>query len=292
MKDTIDAPAAYRLVRPAQTSPLVFAAAHAGRRYPEEAREGLQANEATLRSLEDPLVDRLIAGAEGFGAAMIVCDVARAYVDVNRDPTEIDPALLDDERLGRDTPRTRVGLGVVPRLGGDARPLHRARLSAEEIEARLAAVHRPYHAALAGLMQAAHAAFGVALLVDWHSMPSSAALTEGRRGGLRPDIVIGDRHGQSAGSDLGGALRAAFEGLGRRVVMNRPFAGGYTTQTWGRPTDGFHALQIEIDRGLYLDEATLEPTAGFEALRAATPEVTRRLLAALETKKAAPESAA
>jgi N-formylglutamate amidohydrolase len=290
MKDTIEAP--FRLVTAARPSPLVFAVAHAGRRYPDSARSGLQASEATLRSLEDPLVDQLVAGAERLGASMIICDIARAYVDVNRDPTEIDPALLDNEGRGRDTPRTRVGLGVVPRLGGDARVLHGGRLSSAEVEARLTAVHRPYHVALAGLMCAAREAFGLALLVDWHSMPSSAALAEARRGGLRPDIVIGDRHGQSAAPALGGALRAAFEGLGRRVVMNRPFAGGYTTQTWGRPAEGLHALQVEIDRSVYLDEMTLEPNSGFAALSADVGPLTERLLAVLETKKAAPESAA
>lgn len=292
MKDTYGARPPYRLAGPDRPTPLVFAVAHAGRRYPQAARAALQASEATLRSLEDPLVDQLIEGVEAFGAAVIICDVARAYVDVNRDPAESDPALLDDERGGRETPRTRAGLGVVPRLGGDTRLLHRGRLSAHEVENRIAAVHRPYHAALAELMQAARDAFGVALLVDWHSMPSAAAIAEARRSGMRPDMVIGDRHGQSAASDLGDVLRAAFEGLGRRVVMNRPFAGGHTTQTWGRPGEGFHALQVEIDRSLYLDERTLEPHAGFEALRAEIRPVAERLLAVLETKKAAPESAA
>jgi N-formylglutamate amidohydrolase len=290
MKDTTEAP--FRVVRPRRPSPLVFAAAHAGRLYPAGARSALQASEATLRSLEDPLVDQLIAGATTFGVATIVCDVARAYVDVNRDPAEIDPALLDDERQGRETPRTRAGLGVVPRLGGDAKALHRTRLSPGEIEHRIMTVHRPYHAALADLMREAREAFGLALLIDWHSMPSAAAITEARRGGKRPEIVIGDRHGQSTDADLSGALRAAFEGLGRRVVMNRPFAGGYTTQAWGRPAEGLHALQIEIDRSLYLDETTLEPGAGFDALRAEVGPIAERLLAVLETKKAAPESAA
>ena len=123
-------------------------------------------------------------------------------------------------------------------------------------------------------------------------MPSAASAGEARRGGLKPDIVIGDRHGQSAQPELAGALRAAFEAVGRRVVMNRPFAGGFTTQTWGRPAEGFHALQVEIDRGLYLDEASLTPSAGFESLRADIRTVSARLAAVAETKKAAPESAA
>lgn len=292
MKDTDDPGAPYRLFRPDRPTPLVFAVPHAGRLYPQAARAALQAGEATVRSLEDPLVDQIVAGAETLGAAVIACNVARAYVDVNRDPTEIDPVLVEDARLGRDTPRTRAGLGVVPRLGGDARALHRIRLPQAEVETRLATVHRPYHAALAGLMAEAHAAFGVALLIDWHSMPSSAARAEARRGGRKPDIVIGDRHGQSADQDLVGVLRASFEDAGLRTVMNRPFAGGHSTQSWGRPADGFHALQVEIDRGVYLDESTLAPMPALQDLRAAAAGVTRRLLVALETKKAAPESAA
>lgn len=292
MKDTTDTPVAYRIVRPACPSPLVYAVAHAGRAYPDEARTALQATQATLRSLEDPLVDQLVAGTEDYGATILVCEIARALVDVNRDPAELDPAVMDDDRRGLVSPRTRAGLGVVPRLGGDARVLHRRRLAAHEIEGRIADVHKPYHAALADLMEGARQAFGFALLVDWHSMPSAASVGEARRGGVKPDIVIGDRHGQSAGSELAGALRAAFEAVGRRVVMNRPFAGGFTTQTWGRPADGFHALQVEIDRGLYLEEAGLEPSAGFERLRADIRAVSARLAAVAETKKAAPESAA
>lgn len=292
MKDTTDTPAAYRIVRPDRPSPLIYAVAHAGRDYPDEARAALQATDATLRSLEDPLVDQLIAGTEDFGATILVCQIARALVDVNRDPAELDPALMDDDRQGRVSPRTRAGLGVVPRLGGDARVLHRRRLAAHEVDSRIATVHQPYHAALADLMQRAREAFGFALLVDWHSMPSAASASEARRGGLKPDIVIGDRHGQSAQSEFAGALRAAFETVGRRVVMNRPFAGGFTTQTWGRPAQGFHALQVEIDRSLYLDETSLEPSADFEGLKADIRTVSARLAAVVETKKAAPESAA
>lgn len=291
MKDAADLTPAFQVIRPARPTPLVYAVAHAGRFYPEHARGALQAREPTVRSLEDPFVHHLVEGAQELGAAILICRTARAYVDVNRDPAEIDPALLEGEG-GRDTPRTRAGLGVVPRLGGDARQLHRRRLTPAEIAERIDGVHAPYHAALAGLMEAARQAFGLALLVDWHSMPSAAARGEARRGGLRPDIVIGDRHGESADSAFSGALRAGFESTGRRVVMNRPFAGGHTTQSWGRRIDGFHALQVEIDRSLYLDKAELEPGEGLEGLRADVQAVTRRLIGLLGEKKAAPESAA
>lgn len=280
MKDCDGADPAFRVLRPVRATPLVFAVAHAGRVIPDDGRDALQATEATLRSLEDPLVEALLAGVESQGVAVVLCRVARAYIDVNRDPHDLDPALIEGGG-GRESARTRAGLGLVPRLGGDARALHRRRLTGAEIQARIDTVHAPYHAALSGLLTEAHGRFGQACLVDWHSMPSAAAVLEGKRGGLRPDIVIGDRHGQSAASTVSGALRAAFERQGRRVLMNRPFAGGHTTQAFGRPSQGRHALQVEMDRALYLDEATLKPNAGFDRLQADIAQVTSDLLARL-----------
>jgi N-formylglutamate amidohydrolase len=291
MKATDGTGPAFELLSATTPSPLIYAVPHAGRLVPASARARLQATEATVRSLEDPLVDDLVAGAGAWGATVLINRTARAFVDVNRDPAERDPRLSSDER-GRDTPRTRAGLGVVPRLGGDGRVLYRGRLDPDEIEARMAAVHAPYHAALAELMQAARARFAQAVLIDWHSMPSAAAVAEGRRGGLTPDIVLGDRFGRSAAPEIPGLVRQVFEARGRRVLMNRPFAGGHTTQVWARPEEGFHALQVEINRGLYLDETTLVPTSGLAALKADIEAVSRVLLEALRSKKAAPESAA
>lgn len=293
MKANEDSAEPFELIAADRLTPLVYAAPHSGRWMPPGAGADLQAGEATVRSLEDPRVDALIAGAAARGAATIINGTARAFVDVNRDPAEMDPDLLITGRPGdRRTPRTRAGLGVVPRLGGDGQPLWRRPFQVEELRARVDQVHASYHAALAGLMADARAQFGRAVLIDWHSMPSVAAMAEQRRGGLRPDIVIGDRHGQSADPALARIVRTAFEARGRRVIMNRPFAGGYTTQLWARPADGFHALQIEIDRSLYLDERTLEPGPGFDALRRDIDLVGAALSAALGTKKAAPESAA
>lgn len=291
MKATDGTGPAFELLSATTPSPLIYTVPHAGRLVPASARARLQATEATVRSLEDPLVDDLVAGAGAWGATVLINRTARAFVDVNRDPAERDPRLSSDER-GRDTPRTRAGLGVVPRLGGDGRVLYRGRLDPDEIEARIAGVHGPYHAALAELMQAARARFGRAMLIDWHSMPSAAAVAEGRRGGLVPDIVLGDRFGRSAAPEIPGLVRQVFEARGRRVLMNRPFAGGHTTQVWARPEEGFHALQVEINRGLYLDETTLVPTSGLAALKADIEAVSRVLLEALRSKKAAPESAA
>lgn len=295
MKDAEASPegALFRVIRSERPSPLICAAPHAGRFYPGGYAEALQANGLTLRSLEDPWTDRLIEGLDGLGAALLVSHVARAFVDVNRDPAEIDPLLTEAApRALPATPRTKAGLGVVPRLGSDGKAVHRRRLTLAETEARIALAHRPYHDALAGLMTEARERFGFALLIDWHSMPSAAAEAERRRSGLRPDIVLGDRYGKACGGEWSGALRAAFEVRGRRVAMNRPYAGGFVTQTWGRPEEGFHAIQVEIDRALYLDETSLEPGPGFDRLRDDVRAAVTEVLARLQTKKAAPESAA
>jgi len=291
MKARDDLEPGFDLIPARRASPLIYAVAHAGRSVPASASAQLQADAATIRSLEDPLVDRLIAGAEGLGANILINRTARAYIDVNRDPEEIDPRLVTGGAW-RETPRTRAGLGVVPRLGGDGKTLYRGRLPLDEVRRRIETVHRPYHAALAQLMMVARDVFGLAVLVDWHSMPALAAEAERRRGGLKPDIVLGDRYGQSAALEYSGVVRAAFEGRGQQVAMNRPFAGGYTTQCWARPDEGFHALQVEIDRSVYLEGVTLEPGPRFEALQTDIAVVGQALMTRLESKKAAPESAA
>lgn len=170
---------------------------------------------------------------------------------------------------------------MIPRRSGDGQTLHDHRLSLDEANARLAAVHAPYHAALAGLMQGARAQHGQAVLIDWHSMPSRAAggrpKTSGGRAVRGLDVVLGDRYGAACDARLTRRVRSLFEGLGWRVGLNQPYAGGYSTQTWGRPEAGYHAIQIELNRGLYLDETTLEPSADFDrCLRAI-----QRVIAAL-----------
>ena len=162
---------------------------------------------------------------------------------------------------GAASPRTAAGYGVIPRLSGDGRSLYLRRLALEEARARIARVHTPYHAALADQMRAARDRHGEAVLVDWHSMPARA--TRGAGGAPGPDVVLGDRHGASCATDLTRRLRRAFEALGWRVALNQPYAGGWTTQTWGRPEDGFHAIQVELNRALYFDEAAREPSAGW-----------------------------
>lgn len=252
------------------TTPLVFASPHSGRIYPPALLAAARLDAEALRASEDAFVDALIAGAPALGAALIACELARAWVDVNRDPRELDPRLIRDPLPAgarAASPRVAAGLGAVARVVGAGQEIYREPLSLAEAQARLDQTHAPYHAALAGLMAAARARFGVAVLVDWHSMPSAAADAEGRRSGRRPDVVLGDRHGAACGPALTETARRAFEAAGYVVALNRPYAGGWTTQRWGRPHRGLHALQVELDRGLYLTPGRLEPGPGFEALR-------------------------
>ncbi len=260
----------------AVATPLVFASPHSGTVYPDDmgARTDLAA--LSLRSAEDALVDRLIEAGPAHGAPLIRARLGRAYLDLNRAEDELDPLLIDG--AGGAGPKVQAGYGVLPRLTGDGERLYDRRLSPAEAAARVARGHRPYHAALAGLMAARHASHGRAILIDWHSMPARAAGAPGGRGG--PDVVLGDRHGASCGGALSRLLRRLLEAEGLRVAMNRPYAGGHATRLWGRPDRGYEAIQVELNRALYLDEVTLEPLPAFARRKAQLDRVIAGLCAA------------
>ena len=268
--------AAFSVVAPETPGRFVFASPHSGDLYPTDmdAAPGLAAT--SLRSAEDALVDRLIAPGVERGAALLLGRVGRAYIDLNRDPDDLDPALVEGLEGRTASPRTVAGYGVIPRLTGDGRPLYDRRLGADEARSRIGRTHAPYHAALDGLMHAARARHGEAVLVDWHSMPARA--TQGPRGARGPDVVLGDRHGSSCAAALTRRLRRAFEALGWRVALNQPYSGGWTTQRWGRPAEGLHAIQIELNRALYLDETTLQPGPGWSRCAAGAARVIDDLL--------------
>ena len=264
-----------------QAGPLVFASPHSGALRPADLKPSPDLSEASLRSAEDGLVDQLIASGPDHGAPMIAGRISRVYVDLNRAPSELDPVLIKD--LDAPLPgaevstKTLSGFGVIPRRAGDGRALIDHQITLSEAQARLAAVHTPYHAALAGLMEAARARHEAAILIDWHSMPARAgggrAASDAGRAVRGLDVVLGDRYGASCDARLTRRLKAVFEGLGWRVGLNQPYAGGYTTQVWGRPSEGFHAIQIELNRALYLDETTLKPNAHFDRCQAAIQKV-------------------
>lgn len=254
---------------------LVFCSPHSGSVYPADMMADV--DEARLRLVEDAAMDRLIASAAPQGAALLLARYGRAYVDLNRAEGDLDPALIIDCPLDQPGPKTLAGYGVLHRVSGDNMPLYERRLTMADVEARLARVHRPYHRQLSQLMHEAREGAGRAVLVDWHSMPERATGPNG------PDIVLGDRHGSSCDAVWTRTLRALFEAQGWRVGLNRPYAGGYATQLWGRPEENFHAVQIEVNRRLYWDEVKHAPAAGWKRCDSALKRVIAQFCAMAAT---------
>ena len=252
---------------PVMTSPLIFASPHSGRVYPRQMMAASGLDGGQIRRSEVAHVDGLVEGGLAHGATLLINRFARAYVDVNREPYELDPAMFEDElpafARGR-TARVAAGLGAIARVVGDGQEIYNRKLTFAEAQGRIEQVHAPYHAALAGLVDEALSAFGRALVIDWHSMPSAAART-GQ--GAVCDFVLGDRYGRSCDGRITAAAESVLTGLGYRVARNSPYAGGYTTEYYGRPQACVHALQIEINRALYLDEASVSVAPTFEKVR-------------------------
>jgi N-formylglutamate amidohydrolase len=261
---------AFEIRRPARlTTPFVFASPHSGRLYPDDMMAASALSPAAIRRSEDAFVDALAAGAPKYGAPLIAACYARAYLDVNREPYELDQGMFEDELPAfarARTARVAAGLGSIARVVAEGQEIYARKLTFGEAKARIEAVHTPYHAALAALLAEARAAFGVAILVDWHSMPSAAAVVEGPRGRRTCDFVLGDRYGAACAPPVAGLVERELAAMGYAVTRNAPYAGGYTTEFYGRPAEGVHALQIEINRALYLDERTLKRHGGFERL--------------------------
>jgi N-formylglutamate amidohydrolase len=255
-------------------SPLVIAVPHAGRLYPPEMMAAARLPQSALETIEDRHADLLVADAVAAGAVAIVARPARAYIDLNRDERELDPAILSTRSLPGDwsvTSKVTGGLGVVPSriaAGGAVwrRPLDRA-----EVEDRIATVHRPYHAAIADALDEALATHGIAVLIDCHLMPPLG----GR--GAPARVVIGDRHGRSADQRFVLAAMAVARRASLPVTRNHPYAGGYTLDRHGDPRHGRHALQIELDRSLYLDAPQRTPGPGLPRMRALLAEIAAAL---------------
>lgn len=264
---------AYHLAKPnARTTSVIFASPHSGRDYPASFLRAAVLDEAEIRSSEDAFVDLLYGDAPLHGAPLLTALAPRAYLDLNRGPEEMDAALIEGVRRVSHNPRVASGLGVVPRVVANGRAIYHGKLSLEEAHHRIANYWRPYHDALQTLIDESHATFGQAILVDCHSMPHEAMDNIGH-GGARPDIVLGDRFGASASPAIVAQIEAAFTAAGLTVARNMPFAGAYIAQHYGRPSRRQHAVQIEIDRAIYMNEATLEPLSDFEEVRSALSEV-------------------
>ena len=283
MAELTEAPFVVRRAGAAVRSPLVFASPHSGRHYPPDMMAASLLDAAAIRLSEDAYVDELILGAVDHGAAVIAAAYARAYIDVNREPYELDATMFEDElpdfARGRSA-RVAAGLGSIARIVAEGQEIYSRKLTFAEARRRIELVHRPYHAALEALLGQARSAFGVAVLVDWHSMPAAAARIYGQSGdfGSGPtrrgmsgagacDLVLGDRFGTACAPAITNLVERELEAMGYRVARNAPYAGGYTTEFYGKPAARTHALQIEINRGLYLDEASLEPREGFQRLK-------------------------
>ena len=260
---------AYSLGRPKTLrSGVVFASPHSGRDYLDDFLACSVLDERAIRSSEDAFVDELFAAAPALGAPLLAARAPRAFVDLNRSPDELDPAVIEGVRRQGHNPRVASGLGVIPRVVANGRAIYRGKLSRDEADMRIARFWRPYHMALQSLLKEAHARFGMAVLIDCHSMPHEAMDGVARNSIRRPEIVLGDRFGAAAGSEIVDRVEAAFAAAGLEVTRNAPFAGAYVAQAYGRPSRGQHVVQIEIDRALYMDEVRIAPNRNFEAFRA------------------------
>ncbi|MFC2966625.1 N-formylglutamate amidohydrolase [Acidimangrovimonas pyrenivorans] len=275
---------AYDLFLPEiRRSGVIFASPHSGRDYPQAFLQATVLDRHAIRSSEDAFVDRLYSAAPRLGAPLLCARVPRAYVDLNRGADEFDPALIANARPGGHNPRVSSGLGVIPRVVSNARPIYRGKIPAAEAAARITDYWEPYHARLRALLDESRARFGEAILIDCHSMPHEAIAHHGGGRGSPPDVVLGDRFGASAGAAVVERIEAAFAAAGLRVARNAPFAGAYIAQTYGWPSRRQHVVQVEIDRALYMDEATIRPSADFAAVQALIEGVMAEIVAAHAT---------
>lgn len=259
---------AYLLRRPArQLAPVVVSSPHSGRDYPAGFLRASRLDPLALRSSEDAFVDRLFSDAPALGVPLLCARAPRAYIDLNRAPDELDPAVIDGVAPVHGNPRIASGLGVIPGVVAGGQRIYREKLSRGEARERIRRFWNPWHRRLGALLAETHARFGMVLLLDCHSMPHAAIESRTRGGGPRPDIVLGDRFGASAGEAETARVEAALGAAGLRVARNAPFAGAHIARAYGRPSHGVHVVQLEIDRALYMDEARIVPHPDFEAAR-------------------------
>jgi len=249
-----------------QRVPFVFNSPHSGRHYPERFLALTRLDRMAIRRSEDSYVDELFGAATPLGAPLLAANFPRAYLDVNREPWELDPRMFAEpvpSFANIRSARVAGGLGTVPKLVGEGLDIYAGRLPLAEAVSRIEHVYRPYHDTLKRLLTRTHARFGYAVLIDCHSMPASIRIGDT---GMRPDFIIGDRFGVSATRALTETAISLLASMGYTVAHNKPYAGGFITEHYGRPARGLHALQIEINRGLYMNEHTLVRSAGFNAL--------------------------
>lgn len=253
-----DATFPFVLHRPArQRAPIVLASPHSGRNYPAEFVAESRLDSLTLRRSEDSFVEELFGTGPERGIPLLAATFPRVYLDVNREPWELDPAMFEGplpDWVNSASPRVGAGLGTIARVVASGEPVYRRRLPFEAAAERVRDLWQPYHAALSGLIAETVEAFGACLLLDCHSMPSLPA----EKGARAADMILGDAHGTAAAPRATRVVEEALTDLGYRVRRNDPYAGGYVTRHYGRPRDRVHAIQIEVARGLYMDERHIE----------------------------------
>ena len=274
---------AWDVVEPdAQTVPVVFASPHSGRDYPAEFLAASRLDPITVRRSEDAFVDEIFAAAPKAGAPLLRAQFPRAFVDPNREAFELDPAMFEDalpSYVNTNSPRVAAGLGTIARVVTSGEEIYGARLRFAEAKRRIETYYVSYHKALRGLVAATRERFGACLLVDCHSMPSVGGPMDNDRGRQRVDFVLGDCHGTACAPLVTDMARRALADMGYVVTRNAPYAGGFTTRHYGRPYDGLHALQIEINRNLYMDEERITRGPGLPELAARMGRLIEALVA-------------
>lgn len=254
-----------------QVAPFVLSSPHSGRNYPQAFLDASALDPISLRRSEDSFVDEIFADAPRLGMPLLSAEFPRAFLDVNREAFELDPTMFDKPLprfANTRSHRVASGLGTIARIVSDGRNIYRKKLSLADAMERIDRLHHPYHQALDALLDTTRERFGAACLIDCHSMPS--LLSSSGYGGRRrqhADIILGNRHGTSCSPVIIEEAERVLKNCGYKVTRNEPFAGGYCTEHFGRPMAGYHALQIEISRELYMNEETLERTDGLTTLR-------------------------
>ena len=262
-------PPPFEIVEPTEwRAPIIFNSPHSGSVYPEDFLNASRIDLPTLRRSEDSFMDELIAGLSARGFPVVRVNFPRSYVDVNREPYELDPRMF----AGRlpsfaNTRSMRVagGLGTIPRVVGDGQEIYRERLAVDDALMRIETLYKPYHRALRRLINRVHQSFGTVVVVDCHSMPSIGVSRDEPR---RPDVVIGDRYGTSCAPTLPDRVEETMSRLGYSIGRNKPYAGGFITEHYGNPAVGLHAIQLELNRALYMDERRYERAASFQTVAA------------------------
>jgi N-formylglutamate amidohydrolase len=259
----------FEIVEPAAwRAPIIFNSPHSGSLYPQDFVAASRIDLAALRRSEDSFMDELIGDLSQRGFPVVRVNFPRSYVDVNREPYELDPRMFTGRLPSfANTRSMRVagGLGTIPRVVGDGQEIYRERLTVDDALARIEALYKPYHRALRRLINKAHQAFGTVVVVDCHSMPSIGVSRDEPR---RPDVVIGDRYGTSCAPLIPDMVEETMRALGYSVGRNKPYAGGFITEHYGNPASGLHAVQLELNRAIYMDERRRERSPGFAQVAA------------------------